>query len=99
MATHEELVEFINNHETQLITSGIPKIYWTKLCEKLKQEVSYPILIMIFRINMVLFKTIFFKLEYVNKCKVPFAVFPFSRLAKPLENSQEGTVTPVSIMK
>ena len=66
MATHEELVEFINNHETQLITSGIPKIYWTKLCEKLKQEVSYPILIMIFRINMVLFKTIFFKLEYLN---------------------------------
>lgn len=40
MAAHEELVEFINKHETQLITSGIPKIYWTKLCEKLKDEVN-----------------------------------------------------------
>ena len=42
MATREELVEFINKHETQLITSGIPKIYWTKLCEKLKLEVNHP---------------------------------------------------------
>lgn len=40
MAAHEELVEFIDKHETQLITSGIPKIYWTKLCEKLKEEVN-----------------------------------------------------------
>ncbi|CAB3983883.1 tubulin--tyrosine ligase 12 [Paramuricea clavata] len=39
MATNEELAEFINNHKSQLLSCGIPKLYWNTLCEKLKQEV------------------------------------------------------------
>jgi hypothetical protein len=40
MATDEELAEFINNHKSQLLSCGIPKLYWNTLCEKLKQEVN-----------------------------------------------------------
>jgi hypothetical protein len=40
MATDKELAEFINNHKSQLLSCGIPKLYWNTLCEKLKQEVN-----------------------------------------------------------
>lgn len=46
---YQELVKkFIELHQAQLKSCGLPEIYWTVLFEKLRQEVSFKILTIIF---------------------------------------------------
>ncbi|XP_028414241.1 tubulin--tyrosine ligase-like protein 12 [Dendronephthya gigantea] len=39
MSAVEGLEKFINDHKSQLLSCGVPEIYWNTLYEKLKQEV------------------------------------------------------------